>query len=54
MYAKTTFTHFDLTVSKGDELPKDHPMVLARPDLFTKQPPTKPKAKASAEAKKES
>lgn len=52
MFATTSFTHFDLKVRKGDELPDDHPMVTARPDLFTPDPP---KAKASAKAtKKES
>ena len=41
MFALISFTHFELDVRKGDELPDDHPMVLARPDLFTDQPPKK-------------
>lgn len=52
MYAVVSFTHFDLTVRKGAELPDDHPMVVARPDLFTPTPPKK--ATASAKAKKAS
>ena len=44
MYATCSFTHFDLTVKRGDQLPVDHPIVVARPDLFTPDPPTPPKA----------
>lgn len=44
MFATASFTHRDLNVVEGDELPDDHPMVLARPDLFTTNPPPKPKA----------
>lgn len=54
MFATVSFTHLDLVVKKGDELPADHPMVIARPDLFTDKSPTTPKAKASAKVKKES
>ena len=57
MFALVSFTHFDLTVRRGDEFPKDHPMVVARPDLFAKQPPTparkSTKATATAKASKE-
>jgi hypothetical protein len=41
MFATCSFVHLDLVVSKGDELPVDHPMVIARPDLFTDQTPKK-------------
>ena len=47
-YATTSFTHLDDHVKEGDELPRDHPLVVARPDLFTAKPPRaprKPKAK---------
>ena len=53
MYAAATFTHFEMTVVEGSEWADDHPLVKARPDLFTPKPP--PKATASAKAtKKES
>ncbi len=47
-FAKTSFEHLDLVVTTGDELPKDHPMVQARPDLFQK---TAPKAKPATPKK---
>lgn len=36
------FTHLDETFTPAQVVPLDHPMVAARPDLFTAQPPTKP------------
>ena len=52
MFATVSFTHFDLTVTAGDKFPADHPIVVARPDLFTTQPPKAHKAtKAAAPAK---
>lgn len=48
-FATAAFTHFELDVKKGDELPDDHPMVLARPDLFTDQPPTRKTLKKEAD-----
>jgi hypothetical protein len=45
MYALKSFRHFDLVVASGDELPDDHPMVVARPDLFTDKPPKRSRAK---------
>lgn len=44
MFAAVSFIHLELVVAKGDELPDDHPMVVARPDLFTADRPTPPKA----------
>jgi hypothetical protein len=48
MFAVASFTHFDLDVRKGDELPEDHPMVTARPDLFTDSPPQRATTKKEA------
>jgi hypothetical protein len=48
MFALAAFEHFELVVKKGDELPDDHPMVLARPDLFTDQPPKRATTKKEA------
>lgn len=47
MFATVSFTHFELTVRKGDELADDHPMVAARPDLFTTTQPTKARKRAA-------
>lgn len=48
-FAVRSFQHFELKVASGDELPADHPMVVARPDLFTAKP--KPKRAKSANPK---
>lgn len=49
MFAVAAFKHFDLDVKQGDELPDDHPMVTARPDLFTDKKPTRNKSKKEAD-----
>ena len=46
------FTHFDLTCSKGDELPDDHPPVALAPHLF-EQPKRKKQPATTASPKKE-
>jgi hypothetical protein len=49
VYAAVAFVHEPLEVDaqEGDAFPDDHPMVVARPDLFTKTDPTKTAAKAA-------
>jgi len=50
MFARQSFTHFELDVTEGDELPDDHPMVVARPDLFQKTAPKPKRAPQTKEA----
>lgn len=50
-FAVRPFLHFDLDVKRGDELAADHPIVLARPDLFSDRPPARrPKSTAKSTA----
>lgn len=44
-YALHSFTHLDMHVRKGEEVDLHHPLVALRPDLFTTDPPEKPKRK---------
>lgn len=45
MYPLCAFTHLDEDFDPSKQVPADHPMVAARPDLFT---PSKPKATKAA------
>lgn len=38
MYPVTEFEHLGETFTPGTAVPADHPMVAARPDLFTTKP----------------
>jgi hypothetical protein len=42
-YALVSFNHFDRVIKAGDELELHDPLVEARPDLFTTDPPKKSK-----------
>jgi len=44
MYPVCSFEHYPHEIVFGEQYPEGHPMVLARPDLFT---PNKPKKEAT-------
>lgn len=45
MYPITEFDHMGESFVPAVAVPADHPMVAARPDLFTPDKPTKPKSR---------
>jgi len=45
MYPTRTFEHLGESFTPSQSVADDHPMVLARPDLFTNNPPKSPKSK---------
>lgn len=45
MYPVCKFEHLGEQFDPATAVPADHPMVAARPDLFTTTPPTKPARK---------
>lgn len=44
MYPTCRFAHLDESFDPKTPVAADHPMVAARPDLFTPHPPKAPKA----------
>lgn len=45
MYPVCEFSHMGDTFTPTVAVSADHPMVAARPDLFTESPPVKPRKK---------
>lgn len=50
MYALVDFVHFDRDIHAGDQVADDDELVALRPDLFTTDPPAKPRKTTKKEA----